>query len=171
MDDLTITESDFQQMVMADDGKVVTTSLRIAKYFGKARKTVLRKISGARCSEKFHRHNFVPVEYVDAKGEKRPMYELTKDGFMFVVMGFTGQKADQMKEAFINAFNWMAEQLRRLAMTYSQRRNELMLEYRQEKGIAGLAGKTLRRWQDKKPELEGEILSIERSGQYTLLLI
>lgn len=36
---------------------------------------------------------------------------MTKDGFMFLVMGFTGQKAAQIKEAYINAFNAMAEQL------------------------------------------------------------
>ncbi|TNH89341.1 hypothetical protein CF138_04665 [Aeromonas hydrophila] len=36
---------------------------------------------------------------------------MTKDGFIFVVMGFTGAKAAATKEAYINAFNWMAEQL------------------------------------------------------------
>ncbi|NME01790.1 hypothetical protein HG555_09560 [Aeromonas sp. DNRA1] len=36
---------------------------------------------------------------------------MTKDGFIFVVMGFTGVKAAATKEAYINAFNWMAEQL------------------------------------------------------------
>jgi len=46
-------------------------------------------------------------------GAKRSsrFYEMTKDGFIFVVMGFTGTKAAATKEAYINAFNWMAEQL------------------------------------------------------------
>ena len=38
---------------------------------------------------------------------------MDKDGFMFLVMGFTGQKAAQVKEAYINAFNWMSEKLGR----------------------------------------------------------
>lgn len=37
---------------------------------------------------------------------------MTKDGFMFLIMGFTGKKAAQIKEAYINAFNQMANQLR-----------------------------------------------------------
>lgn len=36
---------------------------------------------------------------------------MTKDGFIFLVMGFTGHKAAAIKEAYINAFNIMAEQL------------------------------------------------------------
>ena len=33
------------------------------------------------------------------------MYEMTKDGFSFLVMGYTGDKAGQFKEMFINEFN------------------------------------------------------------------
>ena len=36
---------------------------------------------------------------------------MTKDGFMFLVMGFTGKKAAQIKEAYINAFNQMSTKL------------------------------------------------------------
>ncbi|RUI11487.1 hypothetical protein IPC447_29840 [Pseudomonas aeruginosa] len=36
---------------------------------------------------------------------------MIKDGFMFLVTGFTGAKAARVKEAYIAAFNWMAEQL------------------------------------------------------------
>ncbi|AWQ84892.1 phage regulatory, Rha family protein [Pseudomonas aeruginosa] len=96
------------------------------------------------------------------------MYEMTKDGFMFVVMGFTGEKADRMKEAFIHAFNWMAEQLFKRSMDFNTMRNDLMAEYRQERGIASLAGKTLRRWQIKAPVIEQKIIEIEREGQLQL---
>ncbi|EBA6490188.1 Rha family transcriptional regulator, partial [Salmonella enterica] len=51
------------------------------------------------------------VEYIDAKGEKRPMYEMTKDGFVFLVMGFTGKKAAAFKEAYIAEFNRMEAEL------------------------------------------------------------
>ncbi len=36
---------------------------------------------------------------------KMPMYNLTRDGFSLLAMGFTGKKALQFKIAFINAFN------------------------------------------------------------------
>lgn len=168
MNELILNDADFKQMVMADQGKVVTTSLRVATYFGRAHKAVLRKIANMKCSPNFNRRNFALVEYLDAKGEKRPMYEMTKDGFMFVAMGLTGEKADLIKERFIDAFNWMADQLLKRAMDFDHIRNELMLEYRQEKSIASLAGRTLQRWQTKKPVIEGEIHALEYEGQYRL---
>jgi Rha family phage regulatory protein len=39
------------------------------------------------------RLNFEAVEYKDAKGESNPCYLLTRDGFTFTAMGFTGAKA------------------------------------------------------------------------------
>ena len=35
------------------------------------------------------------------------MYLMNRDGFMFVVMGFTGEKAAQLKWNYIQAFNAM----------------------------------------------------------------
>ncbi|EOT9412018.1 Rha family transcriptional regulator, partial [Escherichia coli] len=35
----------------------------------------------------------------------------TRDGFAFLAMGFTGKRAAQFKEAYINAFNQMEKQL------------------------------------------------------------
>lgn len=43
------------------------------------------------------------------------VYELTKDGFMLLVMGFTGKAAMQIKIAYIEAFNSMAEQIKQLS--------------------------------------------------------
>ncbi|MCG3063870.1 Rha family transcriptional regulator, partial [Pseudomonas aeruginosa] len=48
---------------------------------------------------------------------------------MFLVMGFTGKAAAAWKEAFIHAFNWMAEQLFKRSMDFNTLRNELMAEY------------------------------------------
>lgn len=36
---------------------------------------------------------------------------MTKDGFVFLVMGFTGKKAAQFKEAYISEFNRIEAQL------------------------------------------------------------
>ena len=67
-------------LIEVRDGQAVTSSLVVAKYFGKAHKDVLRAIKSLDCSELFNQRNFAPVEYVDKKGEKRPMYYLTRDG-------------------------------------------------------------------------------------------
>ncbi|EKT3907642.1 Rha family transcriptional regulator, partial [Campylobacter coli] len=44
---------------------------------------------------------------------KMPMYNLTRDGFSLLAMGFTGKKALQFKIAFINAFNEMEKLLQK----------------------------------------------------------
>lgn len=99
------------EIISLQQGQPVTTSLKVAEVFGKQHKDVLRKIATLDCSKDFNERNFALVTYLDGKGEARPAYEMTKDGFIFVVMGFTGAKAAATKEAYINAFNWMAEQL------------------------------------------------------------
>lgn len=39
---------------------------------------------------------------------------MTKDGMMFLAMGFTGQKAAEWRERFIAAFNYVVEESQRL---------------------------------------------------------
>lgn len=95
------------------NGSPATTSLAIAECFGKRHDVVIRDIRNliANCPHDFNVHNFVEVEYSDAKGEKRPMYHVFFDGFILLVMGYTGKKALAMKLAYIEAFNAMRRQL------------------------------------------------------------
>lgn len=90
---------------------LVTDSRFVAEYFGKRHDNVIRSVKSLKCSLEFNRLNFEGVHYHDSKGEVRQAYQMTKDGFMFLVMGFTGKRAAEIKERYINAFNEMAEQL------------------------------------------------------------
>lgn len=56
----------------------------MAERFGKNHKDVLKAIRELECSEDFNRRNFSPVEYKDGKGESRPMFTMTRDGFTFL---------------------------------------------------------------------------------------
>ncbi|MCX9251804.1 Rha family transcriptional regulator [Escherichia coli] len=89
------------------NGRVVTTSLAVANYFTKRHERVLDRIRNLECSAEFTEHNFVLSEYTDASGRKLPCYQITRDGFAFLAMGFTGKRAARFKEAYINAFNQM----------------------------------------------------------------
>ncbi len=91
-----------------------TTSLLVAECFGKRHDNIIRKIQTLDCSQEFSALNFEEAEYTDEQGKKRIAYEMTKDGFIFLVMGFTGHKAAAIKEAYINAFNMMYEQLKQV---------------------------------------------------------
>ncbi|EFB8820963.1 transcriptional regulator [Escherichia coli] len=97
--------------VTIENGRAVTTSVAIAEFFGKRHDNVIQKIKTLECSEKFNALNFKDVTYTDAKGEKRPMYQITKNGFVFLVMGFTGKKAAAFKEAYIAEFDRMEAEL------------------------------------------------------------
>ena len=60
----------------------------------------------------FFKNNFKRTKYTDKKGEKRPMYLMTKDGFTLLTMGFTGEKAMRFKIEFIKRFNEMEQFIR-----------------------------------------------------------
>ena len=132
---------DFREMVQAKNGEVVTPSRKIAKYFGKRHGDVLRKIEQVKadCSREFSQRNFASADYIDEQGKVRPMYSLTKDGWIMVVMGFTGKAAAAIKESYIAAFNWMAEQLsRRMAIGEEMQHRYAIKETRSKlKGTIG----------------------------------
>ena len=96
-----------QPEIAVINGQAVTSSLAIADYFIKRHERVLDKIRNLECSPEFTEHNFVLSEYTDATGRKLPCYQITRDGFAFLAMGFTGKRAAQFKEAYITAFNRM----------------------------------------------------------------
>ena len=106
-------EPTIEDMIQTENGIPTTTSLVIAQTFEKEHKDVLRAIYNMECSPEFNERNFAPVGYKDAKGEIRPAYRLTRDGFAFLAIGFTGKKAAAWKERFLEAFNTMEAALLR----------------------------------------------------------
>ncbi|HGJ5872396.1 Rha family transcriptional regulator [Arsenophonus apicola] len=103
--------------VIIHNDKVVTTSMAIADYFQKAHDNVLKKIRSviADCDYDYHVVNFnemfLDVEVAKGAKRKSPYYQLTRDGFVLIAMGFTGKKALQWKINYINAFNRMETEL------------------------------------------------------------
>lgn len=93
------------------NGQAVTSSQAIADYFTKRHADVIRKIESLECSTEFSQRNFASAEYTDEQGKRRPAFQITRDGFAFLAMGFTGKRAAKFKEAYINAFNQMEKQL------------------------------------------------------------
>lgn len=118
-----------ESAVFLHDGHAVTTSLRVSEIFGKRHDNVVRDIkkmvgtegggllnfeestdeglSNFGQSSEFGRSNFRPSSYLNEQNKEQPMYELTKNGFTFLVMGFTGPQSTQFKIAYINRFDEM----------------------------------------------------------------
>lgn len=107
--------SDPVPTVSIHDGRPAVTSREISHYFDKRHDAVLRDIRNimSNCPKKFTAHNFVVSNYLDETGRSLPMYIIYRDGFMLLVMGYTGKKALAIKLAYIEAFNAMEEELAR----------------------------------------------------------
>lgn len=87
----------------------MTDSLTIAKVFGKRHADVMRVIRDK--EPLFGQRNFAQSSYTNEQRKQQPMYLLDRDFFSFIVMGFTGAKADAWKLDYIKAFNMMESAL------------------------------------------------------------
>lgn len=102
------------ELVYLKNDEAVCSSLQVAEKFEKRHADVMRAIDSLikndptqNCVRCFKRGM-----YTDAKGERRPMYTMNRDGFTFLVMGFTGKKANEWKWQYIKAFNQMERFIR-----------------------------------------------------------
>lgn len=139
-----------QDFVTVASNGVMTDSRTVAKHFKRPHKTVLRAADGVDCSPEFSRHNFVPRDYVDSRGKIQREIHMTKDGFMFLVMGFTGREAARIKEAFIDAFNRMAEFIHAKAAGAWEQFNRACLEMIVDEREASRNGRGLAVWKRAK---------------------
>ncbi|SFP79428.1 Rha family transcriptional regulator [Hymenobacter arizonensis] len=92
-------------------GNPVTDSRRVAQAFGKTHKAVLRALSNLYCDAEFSRLNFAPITYLDQRKRQQRAVVMTRSGFTFLAMGFTGHKAAEFKQGYIAQFERMEAQL------------------------------------------------------------
>jgi Rha family phage regulatory protein len=102
----------------------MTTSKVIADVFGKPHRNITRDILALDCSEEFSALNFEQSEYTTTRGKTYQCYNITKDGFFMLAMGFNGKKAMHWKELFIKEFN----RLQSGEFKLDERMNEISLE-------------------------------------------
>lgn len=95
-------------------GELTVSSVQVAEDFGKQHKDVLKSIDNLlkETSAKNFANLFIESTYADKYGRQQKSYEMTRDGFSLLVMGFTGSKALEWKLKYIQAFNAMEQELR-----------------------------------------------------------
>lgn len=103
----------FSPSVTLHHGRPATTSLEVSRYFNKRHDHVVRSIRDLldNCPKEFTAPNFGVSEYTDETGRTLPLFILHRDGFMLLVMGYTGKKALAVKLAYIEAFNRLEAEL------------------------------------------------------------
>ena len=93
-------------------GKLTVSSMMVAEHFEKDHKNVLRTIRQivselpANFSD-LGQLNFEPSSYINNQNKEQPAMNMTRDGFVLLVMGFTGKRAMEWKLKYIEAFNAM----------------------------------------------------------------
>lgn len=101
------------------DGSVVANSRDVADYFEKRHGHVLDAIDGMLIQAKEAEPNFRLYNYISDLGQgvsrTYRSYDMNRDGFALLAMGFTGTKALKFKLAYIAQFNAMEADLRNQA--------------------------------------------------------
>ncbi|WP_337430875.1 Rha family transcriptional regulator [Bilophila sp.] len=95
------------------------TSLQVAEHFGKEHRNVLADIRKILDTDEdgFGALNFQRSSYLSEQNKEMPMYVMSKDGFVLLVMGYTGAEAMRMKKSYIARFNEMEKALQANAPT------------------------------------------------------
>ena len=99
------------------DGEPMTTSKKIAVAFGKQHSHVIRSIEELLLDEDVKCRSIFGLTYINVQQpqggtRKAKLYNVSRDGFMLAVMGFTGKRALRVKLWFIDEFNSRGEALR-----------------------------------------------------------
>lgn len=157
------------ELVSIENEAPKTTLLVVAKFFGKRHSDVLRTISKLDCSDEFSLRNFAQSDFVDERGRARQMASMTKDGFMFLVMGFTGKQAARLKDDYINEFNRMSDALNQRQNSLMYQYNKVSIAYDTATRNVSDAGRALARLgKQVKPDLQERLVKLERQMQLVL---
>ncbi|SMF34993.1 Rha family transcriptional regulator [Pseudobacteriovorax antillogorgiicola] len=122
-------------LVYVRDEEPITTSLKVAEVFGKNHCDVIRAIrkKSRNYTKSFTERNFAFSEYLDETGKSNPMYELTRNGFAVLALGFTGKLASEFQEKFMEEFDRRGRIINELnfALPKSRRKNRHKFGYYQ----------------------------------------
>ena len=91
------------ELVYLENEEAVCSSLDVASHFGKQHGHVIRSIEEIKKNSSVQNwtQSFREVSYKDKSGKTNKMYLMNRDGFSFLVMGFTGKKANDWKWQYI----------------------------------------------------------------------
>ena len=161
----------FVDFITVDGDELMTDSLKVAAVHGKRHDNVVAMIRG-RIKEAgaWGLLNFKETPYIDQQnGQSYPKFNMTKDGYQFLVGKMSGKKAVEHQIAFIEAFNSMAAYIKnqREGLQYQYFRKEI--EFKNKKNQVSESAREMRRWQDDKPKLTCEMNRLLEQMQPQLL--
>lgn len=144
------------QLVFRKNDQVVTSSRNVSRDFDKQHKHVLEAIDSIKGVAGNWADLFYETTYIHEQNKQEYReFLMNRDGFTLLAMGFTGKKAIQFKLKYIESFNQMEKQLKKLHQPSYMiddpiRRAEKWIEEQKERQI-------LKEINNKKDQLIGEL--------------
>ena len=142
-----------------DNGTLTVSSLQVAEDFEKEHRNVVQAIEELKkgVAEK-SADLFIESSYQHRQNKQTyKCYNLTRDGFSLLVMGFTGKKALEWKLKYIEAFNLMEQKIRERYSDISPQLQFLIDMERKQKQL-----------EKKQEELESKIADISEIRDNTI---
>ena len=110
-------------LVISLHGKVFANSQVVSDRFDKTHKNVLGTIDNLlrnlTAENSAVKNFFIEQTFTNKRNREYRRFDITRDGFSLLAMGFTGSEALKFKLQFIEAFNNMETELKRQAHTRS----------------------------------------------------
>ena len=167
--------TDLTVFITKSGSDLITDSRAVAIAFGKRHKDVLRAIDRRMRSPRpaisdHYRRNFAPVEFLDAKGERRQMYRMTAKGLSELAMGFTGDDACEVRIRFLNAFEQVATRIANAEKSITEMLLDLERKETPSKVKGQIGSKLMNERRKEKPEFAAKRAVLESISQPALPL-
>ena len=143
------------------NGKAMTDSYTVAKFFNKRHDNVIRDIRNLlRQVPELRGLNFeesFEIKHLGNTDKRTPFFRMDRKGFMLLAMGFSGPKAVKLKIAYIDAFDAMERHIAKNHLSNMQEVINLIANFENNKARASLAGKALSEWSHIKQPLQARL--------------
>ena len=154
-------------LVKIKNGVPLVNSKDVGDKFDKNHRDVLRAIKLMDCSPEFRARNFAQSSYTSSQNKVLDCFDMTKDGFAFLCMGFTGKEASSWKEKYIEAFNSMNNTLNG-SLSVMDSFNKAVALMEKDKDIASLHGRELAKYKKIKKGHEKSVNALVIKSQQLL---
>lgn len=157
-------ESSLVATLAHETGKM--SSLEIAELTGRTHKNVIRDIKNL-LKQGVNELNFEPVNYKDAKGEERPMYNLTKKGCLILASGYNAVLREKIIDRWEALETGKATPMYQVPQSFA---DALMLAAQQQKQIEEQA-KTISENVKAIEAKDKQIAVLEEQTEYTRTIL
>lgn len=152
-----------------ENGVLTVSSLQIAENFEKEHRNVVQSIENLTAEFSAVKNLFIESTYINERGRSYKSYNITRDGFSLLVMGFTGKKALEWKLKYIEAFNLMEKKIKELAIQQdsymienpAERARRWAEEYEEKMRLQATV-------EEQKPKVAIADTRLEKKGCYSL---